>query len=79
MHKNIEIHKYSSLEDSTRHLLILNQLTLSTRQYKYANTETQSDNSRPDTNILSGIIFPLATLYPVAVHLVDTAKFESSI
>ena len=79
MHKNIEIHKYSSLEDSTRHLLILNQLTLSTRQYKYANTETQSDNSLPDTNILSGIIFPLATLYPLTVHLVDTAKFESSI
>ena len=39
----------------------------------------EKDNSLPDINILSGIIFSLATLYPLTVHLVDTAKFESSI
>ena len=54
------------------------QKNLETHEYS-GQDGGEKDNCLPDTNILSGIIFPLATLYPVAVHLVDTAKFESSI
>ena len=83
MHRNIKIHKYSSLEDPTyhpsAHLEPASTIQQEVQICKYRNTNTQyrkflkqmnilgqvggeKDNSLPDINILSDMIFPLATL-----------------